>query len=157
MEIQQKKPQKTHKHKSIEGNSQLVLSAQSTTKDYIRAEHKLQYISKLFIARVIVPQVCLAQSTAQIISTISERRTRKTIIHVLEPIYIPGALNTGTCIQQGDLFYSADLYRNRCQPQLTQEKLGRTGEQTGRVEINKEEILGSRRSIHGYILTHSRL
>ena len=28
------------------------------------------------------------------------------------PIYIPRALNTGTCIQQGDLFYSAGLHRN---------------------------------------------
>ena len=27
-------------------------------------------------------------------------------------IYIPRALNTGTCIQQGDIFYSAGLYRN---------------------------------------------
>ena len=26
-------------------------------------------------------------------------------------IYIPWALNTGTCIQQGDLFYSAGLHR----------------------------------------------
>ena len=30
----------------------------------------------------------------------------------LEPIYIPRALNTGTCIRQGDLFYSAGLRRN---------------------------------------------
>ena len=29
-----------------------------------------------------------------------------------DPIYIPRALNTGTCIQQGDLFYSAGLHRN---------------------------------------------
>ena len=29
-----------------------------------------------------------------------------------EPIYIPQALNTGTCIQQGDLFYSVGLHRN---------------------------------------------
>ena len=29
-----------------------------------------------------------------------------------EPIYIPRALNTGTCIRQGDLFYSVGLYRN---------------------------------------------
>ena len=28
-----------------------------------------------------------------------------------KPIYIPWALNTGTCIQQGDLFYSAGLHR----------------------------------------------
>ena len=29
-----------------------------------------------------------------------------------EPIYIPRALNTGTCLRQGDLFYSAGLHRN---------------------------------------------
>ena len=37
--------------------------------------------------------------------------------HVLEPVYIPGALNSGTCIncndKQGDLFHSAGPHRNR--------------------------------------------
>ena len=45
--------------------------------------------------------------------------------------------------------------------QLTQEKLGtgfgkNAGEWTGRVEISKEEIPGSKRSMHGNILTYSR-
>ena len=31
------------------------------------------------------------------------------------------------------------------------------GEWTGRVEISKEEIPGSKHSMHGYILTYSRL
>ena len=31
------------------------------------------------------------------------------------------------------------------------------GEWTGRVEISEEEIPGSKRSMHGYILTYSRL
>ena len=39
--------------------------------------------SMLFISQVIIPQVMF-----------------------FEPTYIPRALNTGTCIQQGDLFYS---------------------------------------------------
>ena len=30
----------------------------------------------------------------------------------LEPIHIPRALNTGTCLRQGDLFYSAGLHKN---------------------------------------------
>ena len=69
------------------------------------------------------------------------------------PIYIPWALNMGTCIQQCDIFYSAGLHRN--------EKIGRgfgenAGEWTGRVEI-KKEIPGSKRSMYGYILTYSRL
>ena len=36
---------------------ELVLWAQSTTKGYIRAEHKLHSISKLLISQVIIPQV----------------------------------------------------------------------------------------------------
>ena len=40
-----------------------------------------------------------------------------------KPIHIPQALNTGTCIQQGDLFYSAGLNRNHG-TQPTQEKSG---------------------------------
>ena len=67
----------------------MVLWAQSTAKDYIRAEHKLHSNSKLFISQVILPQATF-----------------------VEPIYIPRALNTGTYIQQGDLFYSAGLHRN---------------------------------------------
>ena len=31
------------------------------------------------------------------------------------------------------------------------------GEWTGRVEISKEELPGSKRSMYGYILTYSRL
>ena len=47
-----------------------------------------------------------------------------------------------------------------CRP--TQEKIGRgfgknAGEWAGRVEISKEELPGSKRSIYGYILTYSRL
>ena len=34
--------------------------------------------------------------------------------YLFEPIHIPWTLNTGTCIQQGDLFYSAGLHKNRC-------------------------------------------
>ena len=79
-----------------------------------------------------------------------------------EPIYIPQALSTGTCIQQGNLFYSVGLHRNWFQPQPTQAKIGRgfgkkAGEWTGRVEISKEEIPGSKHSMYGYILTYSRL
>ena len=71
---------------------------------------------------------------------------------LFEPIYMPRALNTGTCIQQGDLFYSAGQHR----------KSGRgfgknAGEWTGWVEISKEELPGSKRSMYGYILTYSRL
>ena len=79
-----------------------------------------------------------------------------------EPIYIPWSLNTGTCIQRGDLFYSAGLHRNHVLATANTGEIGRgfeknAGEWTGRVEISKEEISGSKRSMYGYILTSSRL
>ena len=63
----------------------------------------------------------------------------------IEPIYIPRTLNTGTCIQQGDLFYSAGLHRNHVLATANTGEIGRgfgknVGERTGRVEISKEEI-----------------
>ena len=79
-----------------------------------------------------------------------------------EPIYIPRALNTGTCIQQGDLFYSAGLHSNHVLATDNTGEIGRrfgknAGERTGRVEISKEEIPSSKRSVYGYILTYARL
>ena len=69
--------------------SYLVLWAQSTTKNYIRAEHKLHSISKLFFSQVIISQGMF-----------------------FKPSYILQALYTGTCLRQGHLFYSAGLHRN---------------------------------------------
>ena len=79
-----------------------------------------------------------------------------------EPIYIPRALNTGTCIQQGGLFYTAGLHRNHV---LATANTGKNwerfwknaGEWTGSVEISKKEIPGSKRSMYGYKLTYARL
>ena len=80
----------------------------------------------------------------------------------LEPIYIPRVLNTGTCLWQGDLFYSVGLQRYHVLATAHTGKTGRgfgknAGEWTGRVEIIKEEIPGSKCSMYGYILTYSRL
>ena len=77
-------------------------------------------------------------------------------------IYIPRALNMGTCIRQGDLFYYAGLHRNHVLATADKGKIGRgfvknAGEWTGSVEISKEEIPGSKRSMYGCILTYSRL
>ena len=79
-----------------------------------------------------------------------------------EPIYIPWALNTGTCIQQGDQFYSAGLHMNHVLATASTGKIGRgfgknAGEWTGRLKISKEEIPGSKCSMYGCILTYSRL
>ena len=67
----------------------------------------------------------------------------------------------GTCIQQGDLFYSAILHRNHVSVTANTEKIRtgfgkNAGEWTGRIEISKEEIPGTKRSTYGYILTYSR-
>ena len=79
-----------------------------------------------------------------------------------EPIYIPRALKTGSPIQQGDLFYSAGLHRNHVLAVANTGEIGRgfgknAGEWTRRVEISKEEIPGSKRTMYGYILTYFRL
>ena len=69
---------------------------------------------------------------------------------------------TGTCLRQGDLFYSAGLHINHVLVTANTGEIGRgfgkhAGEWTGRVEISKEEVPGSKLSMHGYILTYSRL
>ena len=66
---------------------------------------------------------------------------------------MPRALNTGTCIQQGDLFYSASQHRKK----LGEVFEKNAGEWTGRVEISKEKIPGSKHSMYGHILTYYRL
>ena len=121
--------------------------------DYIKAEHKLQFYLQVIKSTSHYTTSLFSKTTARILSTIFERKNRKTATNVLGPIYIPRALNTGTCIQQGHIFYFAGL---------KQGKLGsgfgkNSGVWTGRVEINKEEIPGSKRSMHGNILTYSRL
>ena len=76
-------------------------------------------------------------------------------------IYMPRALETGTCLWQGDLFYSAGLHRNHVLATANTGKIRRSfgknaGEWNGGVEISKEEIPGSKRSMYSYILTYSR-
>ena len=66
---------------------------------------------------------------------------------------MPRALNTGTCIQQDDLFYSAGQHRKKS-GEVSEKN---ADEWAGRVEISKEEIPGNTRSMYGYILTYSRL
>ena len=71
----------------------------------------------------------------------------------LKPIYIPRALNTGTCFPQGDILLCGPTQ----EPVLTTASTGNTrknfwknaGEWTRTVEISMEEIPGSKRSMHG--------
>ena len=75
----------------------------------------------------------------------------------LEPIDIPQALNTGTCIWQGDLFYSAGLHRNHVLATANTRQIRRgwknADEWNGGVEISTEEIPGSKHSMYGYNYT----
>ena len=132
--------------------SWLVLWARSATKDYIRAEHKLHSISKLFISQVIIPQVMFCVCVCVFVWGLL----------FFQPIYIPRAFNTGTRIWQGNLFYSAGLHRNHVLATANTGEIGRSfetnaGEWSGRIEISTEEIPGNKRSMYGYILTYSRL
>ena len=67
-----------------------MLRAQSITKNYISAKHKLHSSSKLFISQVIIPQVMLFLSLS----------------------IFPGHSTWEPVSRQGDLFYSARLHRN---------------------------------------------
>ena len=58
---------------------------------------------------------------------------------------IPWAPNTGSCIQQGDLFYSAGLHRNHVLATANTGEIRRglginAGEWTERVEIRKKSL-----------------
>ena len=92
-----------------------MFCAQSTTKDHIRAEHKRYYNSKLnIISQVIIPP--------QVMS--------------FEPIYMPRALNTGLCLWQGGLFYSAGLHRSHVLATANTEKIRRG---FGKMQVNGPE------------------
>ena len=59
-------------------------------------------------------------------------------------------------------YFILRAYTGTKKPQPKPEKIGRgfgknAGEWTGRVEMSKEEIPGSKCSMHGNILTYSRL
>ena len=53
-----------------------------------------------------------------------------------EHIYIPRALNTGTCIRQGDLFYSAGLHRKHV---LATANTGEIGRGLEKMQVNGPE------------------
>ena len=69
-------------------------------------------------------------------------------MHILEPIYILRALNMGTCIQQGDLFYSAGLHSTANTGKTWERFWKNASEWTRRVEISKEEINDSKHSCY---------
>ena len=54
-----------------------------------------------------------------------------------EPVYVPRALNTGTYIRQGDLFYFAGLRRNHV---LATANTGKIGRGFGKMQVNGPEV-----------------
>ena len=55
---------------------------------------------------------------------------------LFEPIYIPRALNMGTCLRQGDLLYSAGLHRNHV---LATANTGKIGRHLEKMQVNGPE------------------
>ena len=94
-------------------------------------------------SKVTTPQVSFSQITAQIMSTVLEHKLRKAITHVLEPIHILRALNTGTCniVTMSRVTYFHLFCRPTQEPVLATANTGKTqerfwknaGEWTGRV------------------------
>ena len=57
---------------------------------------------------------------------------------VFEPIYIPQELDAGTCLRQGDLFYSAGLHRNHV---IVTANTGKIGKGFGKkMQVNGPEV-----------------
>ena len=119
-----------------------MLLAQSTTKDYIRAEHKLHSISNLFISQVIILQVMWVFFYSLFVfhghSTWEPASSRVTY-------FIPRAYTVTGVSHSQHRKKSGEVSETNA------------GEWTGRAEIIKEEIPGSKRSMYGSILTYSRL
>ena len=103
------------------------------------AEHKLHSISKLFSLQVIIPQAMFLFSLFIFRGHSAQEPASSRVTYFILRAY------TGIGVSHSQ-----------------REKIARgfgknAGKWTGRVEIRKEEIPGSERSMYGYILTYSRL
>ena len=111
-----------------------MLWDQSTTKDYIRSERKLHSISKLFISRVIIPQVMF------FLAYLYSAGTRHGNLHPAGwPILLCGPT-------EEPVLATANVGKNR-------ERFWKKCRWMDRKGRNKEEIPGSKRSMYGYIYT----
>ena len=61
----------------------------------------------------------------QAIHFTSHHTTSHVFLFFFYPIYIPWTLNTGTCLQQGDLIYSVGLHRNHVLATANTGEIGR--------------------------------
>ena len=118
--------------------------------------------------KTFIPQVSFSLTTTQIISTTSECKSRKTIIQVLELIYIPRAVNTGNLHQLSVTMSRMTYFILRASTGTAvnhSQQRRSSGEIFEKMQVNrpkvvaisKEEIPGSKKSMYGYILTYSRL
>ena len=58
---------------------------------------------------------------------------------LFEPIYIQRAVNTGSCIRQGDLFYSAGLHGNQVLATANTGEIGRGfGQNVDKWQVGKK-------------------
>ena len=136
------------------------------TKDYSRAENKLQSISKLFIPQVVISHVPFFKQQLRFYPQFRNANREKQQ-HMFRGLFISSGTSRREpasiiCNEEpGDLFYSAGSQGtgvNHSQHMKTSGDVsGKTnaGEWIGRVEIAKEEISGSKRSMNGHILTYS--
>ena len=161
-----------------------MLWARSTTKDYIKAEHKLHSTSKLFISQVIIPQVILVSSFVGALSSVSHEGLHKWRTQTSFYLKFSHFTSHYTTSHAFIFFFSLFIYHRHSTREPASSKVtyfilraykgtvlaaantGKTwerfwkknaGEWTGRVEIGKEEIHGSKRSMYGYIVTYSGL
>ena len=125
-------------HRERERESQLVLWAQSATKDYIRADHKRHSIFKLFISQVNIPQVRFFW--AYLYSAGAQHGN-------LHPTGWPILFCETT---QEQVLTTANAWKNR-------ERLWKKCRWMDWKGRNKEEIPDSRLTMHGNILTYFRL
>ena len=102
------------------------------------AEHKLHTISELFISQVILPQVMFLS-----LFIFRGHSTREPAFNRVTYFILRAYTGNGSHSQHRKK-NGRDFGKN-------------AGEWTGRVEISKEEVPGSKCSMYGYILTYSRL
>ena len=108
-------------------------------QDYIRAEHKLHSICKLFISKSFYHKSCFFS-----LFIFRGHSTREPASSRVTNFILRAYIGTGISHSQHRKKSGEILEKN-------------AGEWTGRVEISKEESPGSKRGMYGYISTYSRL
>ena len=112
---------------------------QPTTKDYIRAEHKLHTIPRLLFHKSSYHKSCFLS-----LFIFRRHSTREPVSNSVTYFILRAYTGTGVSHSQHRKKIGRGFGKN-------------AGEWTGRVEVSRDEIPGSKRSMYGYIQTYSRL